>query len=200
MIHLPGVLEAAGQVQRLCERESWRFCFIGGVAVQRWGEPRLTQDVDLTLLTGFGTEEPYVDTLLAALSPRRDDAREFALTHRVLLLRTQAGVDVDIALGAFPFEERSVARASHWAWTRGSSLVTCSAEDLIVHKVFAGRDRDWADVEGILARQHGKLDLNLAHTELEPLLEIKEQEEAMGKLETLIATVARRLATKPDAN
>jgi len=200
VIHLPGVLEAAKQVQGLCERESWRFCFIGGVAVQRWGEPRLTQDVDLTLLTGFGTEEPYVDTLLAGLSPRRDDAREFALTHRVLLLRTPAGVDVDIALAAFPFEERSVDRASDWSWTRGSSLVTCSAEDLIVHKVFAGRDRDWADVEGILVRQHSKLDLNLARTELGPLLELKEQEEAMGKLETLIDTVAGRLDAKPDAD
>jgi len=47
MIHLPGVLAAAGQVQRLCQQHGWRCCFIGGVAVQRWGEPRLTQDVDL---------------------------------------------------------------------------------------------------------------------------------------------------------
>ena len=68
------------------------------------------------------------------------------------------------------------------------------------HKVFAGRDRDWADVEGILVRQHGKLDLSLARTELGPLLELKEQEEAMGKLETLIDTVARRLDARPDAD
>lgn len=193
MIHLPGVLEAAGEVQNLCERNGFRFCFIGGVAVQRWGEPRLTQDVDLTLLTGFGQEERYVDALLAALSPRRRDAREFALKHRVLLLRTAAGVDVDVALGAFPFEERSVARASEWSWTGGRSLITCSAEDLVVHKVFAGRDRDWADVEGILARQHGKLDLTLARSELQPLLELKEQEDSMARLGVLVETVARRL-------
>ncbi len=48
MIHLPGVLAAAGEVERFCQRQGWRFCFIGGVALQRWGEPRLTQDVDLT--------------------------------------------------------------------------------------------------------------------------------------------------------
>lgn len=36
MIHLPGVLEAAGEVQRFCQRQGWRFCFIGGVALQRW--------------------------------------------------------------------------------------------------------------------------------------------------------------------
>lgn len=57
MIHLPGVLAAAGEVQSYCRGRGWRFCFIGGVALQRWGEPRLTQDVDLTLLTGFGDEE-----------------------------------------------------------------------------------------------------------------------------------------------
>lgn len=52
MIHLVGILAAAGELQRFCERQGWRFCLIGGVAVQRWGEPRFTQDVDLTLLTG----------------------------------------------------------------------------------------------------------------------------------------------------
>jgi hypothetical protein len=52
LIRLSGVLDAAREVQVLCEQRGWRFCFIGGVAVQRWGEPRLTQDVDLTLVTG----------------------------------------------------------------------------------------------------------------------------------------------------
>jgi hypothetical protein len=58
------VLAAAGEVQSFCKSQGWRFCFIGGVALQRWGEPRLTQDVDLTLLTGFGNEEKFVDALL----------------------------------------------------------------------------------------------------------------------------------------
>lgn len=48
MIHLPRVLAAAGEMQGFCQQQGWRSCFIGGVAVQRWGEPRLTQDVDLT--------------------------------------------------------------------------------------------------------------------------------------------------------
>jgi hypothetical protein len=32
MIHLPGVLAGAGEVQSFCQRQGWRFCFIGGVA------------------------------------------------------------------------------------------------------------------------------------------------------------------------
>ena len=116
MIHLPGVLAAAEEVQNLCQRQGWRFCFIGSFAVQRWGEPRLTQVVDLTLLAGFGHEERYIDACLYELQPRRRDAREFALKYRVLLVRTHSGVDVDVALGGLPFEERSTQRASLWAW------------------------------------------------------------------------------------
>src|SRR5437762_1924627 len=168
MIHLPRVLAAAGEVQHFCQQRRWPFCFIGGVAVQRWGEPRLTQDVDLTLLTGFGDEAKFVDPLLEQFNPRRSDAREFALSRRVLLARTRSGVDVDVALGAFPFEERSVQRASSWSWAEGQSLLICSAEDLVVHKVFAGRDLDWGDVERVLIRQHGKLDLHQIRAELKP--------------------------------
>ena len=92
MIHLPGVLAAAGEVQTFCQKQGWSFCFIGGIAVQRWGEPRLTQDVDLTLLTGFGAEEKFIDVFLHEFQARRTDAREFALNHRVLLLQTRNGV------------------------------------------------------------------------------------------------------------
>jgi len=58
------VFLAALEVEEFCRSRGWRFCFIGGVALQRWGEPRQTIDVDLTLLTGFGGEEAYADALL----------------------------------------------------------------------------------------------------------------------------------------
>ena len=43
----------ADEIQSFCRDRGWRFCFIGGIALQRWGEPRLTGDIDLTILTGF---------------------------------------------------------------------------------------------------------------------------------------------------
>lgn len=55
------VFSAALQLHEFCEHQGWRFCLIGGVAVHRWGEQRTTDDVDLTLLTGFGNEEVYRD-------------------------------------------------------------------------------------------------------------------------------------------
>ena len=86
------LLRAAQSVQSFCKKLRWRFCFIGGIAVQRWGEPRLTRDVDLTVLTGFGHEEEYIRALLGRFHPRLRDAADFALEHRVLLLRTAGGV------------------------------------------------------------------------------------------------------------
>ena len=193
MIQLHAVLQAAEEVQAFCLEQGWRFCFIGGVALQRWGEPRLTQDADLTLLTGFGSEESFADPLLARFASRRTDAREFALRHRVLLIQTGTGVAIDVAFGAVPFEERSVQRASAWHWATDHILTTCSAEDLIIHKVFAGRDKDWGDVESVLIRQRVKLNLRLVHQEVKPLLELKGQPEAVTKLDALIAKVNRRL-------
>ena len=73
------------------------------------------------------------------------------------------------------------------------SLTTRSAEDLIVLKVFASRDRDWADVESILVRQHARLDLEYVRRELPPLLELKNDFSSLAKLEQLCQFVTRRV-------
>ena len=180
------IFAAALDLQAFCRREGWRFCLIGAVAVQRWGEPRLTNDVDLTLLTGFGHEERFVDKLLDTYAGRRPDARVFALRYRVLLLEGASSVPLDVALGAMPFEERAVARASDLDIGGGNTLLTCSAEDLVVFKAFAGRDKDWLDIEGVVGRQAGRLDVALIFSELEPLLELKGAPEATARLRSIL--------------
>lgn len=164
------LVDAAAEVQTLCEQRGWRFCFIGGLAVLRWGEPRLTRDVDLTVIAAFGDEERYVDTLLDRFDARLDDARAFGVDNRVVLVHATNGIPVDVALGALPFEERTVDRASTYP-IAGHDLLTCSAEDLVVHKVFAGREQDWMDVGGVLARHGTGLDTELIERELQPLLD-----------------------------
>jgi hypothetical protein len=94
------VLFAAAEVQSFFEEKKWTFCIIGGIALGRWGEPRTTADVDVTLLTGFIAEVNYVDQLLTKFRPRRNDAREFALRNRVVLLQASNDIGLDIALGA----------------------------------------------------------------------------------------------------
>jgi hypothetical protein len=51
---------AAGEVSGFMKEKHWRHCLIGGLAVQRWGEPRTTLDADFTLLTGWGEELHFV--------------------------------------------------------------------------------------------------------------------------------------------
>lgn len=181
------VLPAALELQTVCQEHGWRFCFIGGIAVLRWSEPRFTDDADLTLLTGFGSEETFIRPLLQEFSPRRPDAAEFALRNRVLVLKSSKGVGLDVALGAFPFETHSIERSSPFAFPTGHSLITCSAEDLLVHKCFANRDKDWLDVDGILARQWKKLNMKLVWKELKPLVELKEAPEIVPRLEQKVA-------------
>jgi hypothetical protein len=180
------LVAAAVEVEQQCRQAGWRACIIGGLAVLRWGEPRTTQDVDLTLVTGFGGERPYVDALLGAFEPRIPDAREFALKHRVLLLASRMGVPIDVALGAMPFEERAVSRASPFEIEPHVSITTCSCEDLIVMKAFAGREKDWLDVEGIVVRQARQIDVALVWSELDPLLELKDSPETKERLERLL--------------
>ena len=180
------IFAAALETQNLCERESWDFCVIGGIAVQRWGEPRLTEDADLSVLTGFGHEAAYIDSLLKHFKPRIADAKAFALQNRVLLLFASNGIHIDIALAAMPFEARAIARSSMFPIGSDVGLRTCSAEDLIVFKTFAGRDKDWLDVEGVITRQADTLDAEQIWHELKPLLELKEDEVAAKRLQTLL--------------
>ncbi len=180
------LVAAAVEIQGHCRENDWRFCVVGGFAVLRWGEPRLTRDIDLTLITGFGQEERFVDALLGRFAARVDGARDFALRHRVLLLASSNGTPLDVALGAMPFEERAVGRASEYAIETGAAILTCGAEDLIVFKAFAGRERDWLDIAGVVARQGSKLDRRLIWDELTPLLALKAAPEHASRLRVLL--------------
>ncbi|HEY6804152.1 MAG TPA: nucleotidyl transferase AbiEii/AbiGii toxin family protein [Pyrinomonadaceae bacterium] len=176
------VIQAAAQLQQVCESEHWHFCFIGGLALQRWGQPRETVDVDLTLLTGFGKEDFYIERLMRSFGARIKSAADFARDRRVLLLNSEQGVGLDIALAALPFEESVIKRSSLFRYPPNFDLRTCSAEDLIVLKAFANRYQDWADIEGIIARQADNLDWSYIVTELEPLADLKETPQIMEQL------------------
>jgi hypothetical protein len=92
------VIQAAAELQSICQSQGWQFCFIGGLALQRWSEPRETVDVDLSLFAGFGDERQFCDVLLNHFAARISDAATFARERRVLLLRSSKGVGLDVAL------------------------------------------------------------------------------------------------------
>lgn len=156
------VFQAARQVQDFFDENEWEFCFIGGIALQRWAKPRLTNDADLTLLTGFGSEEIFIDKILRKFRSRIENPKEFALRARVLLLQIE-NVGIDVSLGALFFEENAVRRATEFEFLKNVSLKTCSAEDLIVYKAFADRLQDWAIFKTFFpfkARSTGLISMN----------------------------------------
>ena len=183
---MSALFDAARVLQANFETRGWRFCFIGGLAVLRWGEPRFTRDLDVTLLCPFGAEDDISSALLdSQYLARISDASEFARRNRVLLLQSRDGVPIDIALGALPFEEAMVERSSLYDFVPGCPLRTCSAEDSIVLKLFASRPRDVLDAETIMIRQRRQLDWQYIAANLEPLAEVKGQPEIMATLKRL---------------
>ena len=176
------VYRAAADLQDRGRASGWRFCVIGGLALQRWGEPRETIDVDVTLLTGFGNEAAFARELLTWYQPRVPNAFDFAIRHRVVLVQAASGVGLDIAFGAMPFEEAAVDRATDYEFAPGVTIRTASAEDLIVFKAFAARPKDWIDIEGIVIRQGDRLDWELIQRYLSPLVELKEEPEILTNL------------------
>lgn len=186
--HLNPLFEAGLEIQNVMMSQKWDFCFIGGLAVIRWGEIRMTQDIDLCLLSGFGNEEKYIAGLLDAFKSRISDTADFARANRVLLLSASNGVDIDVSLGGLPFEQQMIKRATPFRMMPDCTLTTCSAEDLIVLKAFADRFKDWADIEGILTRQK-KMDIAYVIQNLKILCDLKEDTEIVNKLNCLINTI-----------
>lgn len=124
-----------------------------------------------------------IDALLAEFVPRIEQARDFALEHRVLLVRTHDGFPVDIALGAMQFEEAAIERSSNVELVPGAVIRTCSASDLVVHKAFAARPQDWVDIAGVIVKQRGQLDWSQIWSDLQVLAELKGEPTILAELE-----------------
>ena len=181
------LFHAGLEIQNYIEAQKWRFCFIGGLAVLRWGELRMTQDIDLSLFSGFGYEESFIKKILSAFPSRISDALNFALSNRVLLLSASNHVPIDISLSGLPFEKEMINRATPFQFHPDCFLITCSAEDLIILKAFANRAIDWHDVEGIVIRQSGNLDNKYIIDQLIPLCEVKEMPDIVEKVKKLLS-------------
>ncbi len=185
------LFKAAREVWALLQSRHMRGCIIGGLAVQRWGEPRETQDVDFTVLTDLGQEEGTIDALLDSFSPRIEDARRFALERRVLLLVTRDRVPVDVALAGPVFEPEVLDRATPYEFAPAVVIPTCSAEDLIIYKSIAARGRDLSDLEGVVVRQYGRLDVARIRSWLGEFALLKEDPDLPHPFEAALARAER---------
>ncbi|OFW30297.1 MAG: hypothetical protein A3H97_09440 [Acidobacteria bacterium RIFCSPLOWO2_02_FULL_65_29] len=120
---------------------------------------------------------------------RRPDAEAFALANRVLLLKTRDGVEIDVALAAFPFEIEAIEMASSWEIVPSLPLRTCPAEHLIVYKLVAARTHDLSDMESIVRRQGARLDVERVRRWGREFAELKEDPDLLRPFEIVFRAV-----------
>ena len=133
---------------------------IGGIAVIARGVPRQTVDIDATIWAEGLDVDAILPTLAAeGLVPRTADAVEFARERHVLLLRHEpTGTPLELILAYLPFERSALERAVPVDFG-GVIVPAATAEDLIIYKAVAWRDRDRSDVERLLALHGRSIDL-----------------------------------------
>ena len=129
------------------------YLVIGGQAVLLYGEPRLTRDIDITLDAGpdrlpaiMGLIQGWGWTILTSAPA------EFVERTMVLpCLEPASGVRVDFIFSFSAFENQAMEHARRVVLGK-AEVRFASVEDLIIHKIVAGRLRDLEDVKGILLR------------------------------------------------
>ncbi|CBE69993.1 MAG: hypothetical protein F9K13_01970 [Candidatus Methylomirabilis oxygeniifera] len=152
-------LEAAWEVHRFLTKLGFPYALIGGLAVQYWGEPRLTVDADVTVSAPLNDPETFVRTLIEHFPSRIDDPIAFARRSRMVLIRTSNNCPVDVSLALPGYEDEVMRRVVSYELEPDKAIRLCSAEDLIVHKAVASRPQDLRDIEGVIARRHSALDV-----------------------------------------
>jgi predicted nucleotidyltransferase len=129
------------------------YMIIGGQAVLLYGEPRLTKDIDITL--GVGVD--HLGTLLQAikkipLEALPDDVTAFVGQTMVLpAVNDSTGIRVDFIFSFTLYESQAIKRANP-VKILGQDVYFASIEDLIIHKIFSGRPRDFEDVRTVMLK------------------------------------------------
>jgi len=130
------------------------YIVIGGQAVLLYGEPRLTADIDITV--GLGIDE--LSRLLTAaeesgLVPLVSDIEAFTKETMVVPLKDKTtDIRIDFVLSFTTYEAAAIKRARE-VKIGGMEVNFASPEDVVIHKIFAGRPRDIEDLRGILLKQ-----------------------------------------------
>ncbi|HVF58492.1 MAG TPA: nucleotidyltransferase [Thermoanaerobaculia bacterium] len=164
---------------------------IGGIAVIAHGVPRLTVDIDATVWS----EEVELERLLPALArhgiePRIRDALDFARRRQVLLLEHQpSGTPLEITLASLPFEREALARAAILR-VAGVEVSIVSAEDLVVYKAVAWRERDRSDLEELLALHGSTMNLERVRRLVREFAEVLDDPGRVAAFEEIVARVS----------
>lgn len=129
------------------------YIVIGGQAVLLYGEPRLTKDIDITLGIGIdGLERIKNVVTKVPLRVLVNNPEDFVQKTMVLpTMDEKSGIRVDFIFSYSEYERHAIERAK--SVELEETLVRfASLEDVVIHKIIAGRARDLEDVRTILLK------------------------------------------------
>jgi len=135
------------------ERKRIPYMIIGGQAVLYYGEPRFTKDIDITL----GVDVDALGKCMALASELNltflvNDVEDFVKKTKVLPLQdAPTGVRVDFIFSHSQYERQAIERAKGVKFGK-TSVKFASLEDVVIHKIIAGRARDIEDVSAMLLK------------------------------------------------
>ena len=66
-------------------------------------------------------------------------------------VQEESGIRIDFIFSFTPYESQAITRANRVELS-GQEIAFASPEDLIIHKIFAGRPRDLEDIRSVLLR------------------------------------------------
>ena len=108
----------------------------------------------------------------------------------MLLLRSPGGIGIDVSLAALPYEQLVIDRALLVELLPSKGLRLCSPEDLVIMKVFAGRETDVLDARSVIVRQgDDRLDWDYIETHLAQFVDLKDDPGLMDQLRRIRSSV-----------
>lgn len=134
------------------------YMVIGGFANLFWGDPRTTEDIDITIEMDIADWDAARSIFEEVGHFEASDPQDLALRGRVVPLRCPSGIRVDFILGTLSFEFAAIKRA-RIVKVDGHEVRVCAPEDLVIHKLVSVRAKDLEDVVGLLRRQGADLDM-----------------------------------------
>jgi predicted nucleotidyltransferase len=141
------------RISKDLEKRKIPYMIIGGQAVLLYGEPRLTKDIDITL--GINPEKlSEIESLSKKLNLRIlvEKPKEFVKKTMVLPVEEEkTGISIDFIFSFSKYEKQAIKRANSVKML-DTHVKFASLEDIIIHKIIAGRARDLEDVETILLK------------------------------------------------
>jgi len=178
------------EIARCLDQRDIPYMIIGGQAVLVYGRPRLTRDIDITL--GVDTDkfeliEDVCKKLKLKILP--ESPKDFARKTRVLPAEEpESKIRVDFIFSFSEYEKQALKRTKRLE-IDNYAVRFASCEDVIIHKMVAGRAIDEEDVKSILIKHKGSIDFEYIKRWLLEFGKIPEHKRLLAKFNRLLKDV-----------